>query len=205
MSRKLFQKSVAEAMQEYAPVYPESRKWADTVDYLLKSDGDIISELQRQYRKFGKFREPVILRLNDPDEDADDLIPGTIGHVADGTHRLVSAHLMGVEFILASDSYEETEDMDYSIVTSISTASQENFDADKNEILFDTFRSICISDDLWITSSTASGSPGGVSVYWDEYDSKLLGIINSAVLEKLSEIFPGVAFDVETFCEAWDL
>lgn len=204
MSRNLFQKSVAEAMKEYAPVYPESREWADTVAYLLESDSEIIAELQKQYLKFGEFREPVVLKLDDPDEGSEDLALGTIGYVADGTHRLVSAYLLGVESILASDNYEETEEVDYSIVTRISKTPQNVLSEDKTEILFDKFRSICISDNLWITSSTASGGSDGVSIYWDEYDSSLLKTINSAVAEKLAEIFPDESFTVETLCEAWD-
>jgi hypothetical protein len=191
-------------MAEYAPVYPESRVWTDTADYLLASDGEIIAELQKQYLKFGQFREPVVLKLNDPDEDAEDLIPGKIGYVADGTHRLVSAYLLGVESILVSDSFEESEELGYSIVTWISNVSQKSFSSDELEIFFDKFRSICISDSLWITSSTASGEPNGVSIYWDEYDSSLLPIVNRAVIEKLSELFPEDSFTVETFCEDWD-
>lgn len=204
MSRKLFQKSVAEAMNEYAPVYPESREWSDTVDCLLKSDGEIIAELKKQHLKFGQFREPVILKLDDP-EDTDDLVPGKIGYVADGTHRLVTAYLLGVETILASDSYEESEEMDYSIVTRISNVSQNSLNSDETETLFDKFRSICISDSLWITSSTASGAPDGVCVYWDEYDQKFMQTINDAVIGKLEETFPDRSFSVETFCEPWDI
>jgi hypothetical protein len=191
-------------MKEYAPVYPESREWADTAEYLLKNDGEIISELQRQYLKFGQFREPVVLKLNDPDEDAEDLSPGKIGYVADGTHRLVSAYLLGIETILFSDNHEESEETDYSIVTRVSNTSQKVFGSDEIEILFDKFRSICISDSLWITSSTASGEPDGVSIYWDKYDAALLQEINSAVIGRLLEVFPEHSFAVETLCETWD-
>lgn len=192
-------------MKEYAPVYPESREWSDTADFLLKHDTDIIAELQRQYLAQGQFREPVILKLNDPDEDADDLTGDRIGYVADGTHRLVSAYLLGLKSILVSDNYEETEETEYSIVTRIANVDRKALSEDAGDIVFDKLRSICISDSLWITSSTGSGGSGDWSIYWDEYDASLLQIINSAVSRKLEEIFPETSFTVETLCESWDL
>lgn len=207
LSRKIYQKPISEIMAEYAPVYPNSRLWTDTVNHLLEHDGDIIIELQRQYLEQGQFREPVILKLSESDdetEDTDEAVPGKIGYVGDGTHRLVSAYLLGVESILVSDKYEETEETGYSITTLIVSAEDRQITEDETDILFHKLRSICISDSLWITSSTAGGAPNGVTIYWDEYDKALLQIINNAVDSKLKEIFPEASFTVETYCETWE-
>lgn len=204
MSRKIFQKPVSEVMDEYAPVYPESKIWTDTADFLLEHDTEIITELQRQFLEQGRFREPVVLKLNDPDEDTNDLTDDRIGYVADGTHRLVSAYLLGIENILVANDHEETPETDYSIVTQISNADQKALSDDENDTLFHKLRSICISDSSWITSSTGSGGSDGWSIYWDEYDTSLLQVINSAVVSKLEETFPETSFTVETICETWD-
>lgn len=219
MSRNLFQKSVAEAMKEYAPVYPESRQWADTVEYLLNHDSDILDELKKQFLKFGFFREPVILKLNDSEESFkncarnDNSVSEHIGYVADGTHRLVAAHLLGLESILASDDYEEFEDPQFSIVTQVFPNSSKVKDAknlsledsdDASEVVFEKLRSIYVSDDLWITSSFASGGSNGWNIYWDEYDTSLAQVINEAVIARLAEFFPENSFTVKTVLEDWD-
>lgn len=205
MPRRIFQKSVAEVMNEYAPVYPESGVWADTVSLLLSHDADIITELQKQYLEQGKFREPIVLKFSDSDEDMKDQTNDRLGYVADGTHRLVSAYLLKVDNILVSDSHEESEEKDYSIVTRISNTNCRAFSDDESDIFFEKLRSICISESLWITSSIASGSTDNLSIYWDEYDLSLLQTINDAVDLRLEEIFPEISFAVETLHEPWDL
>lgn len=191
-------------MLEYAPVYPESRKWTDTVKYLSEHDSEIIAELQKQFLEQGEFREPVVLKKFDSDDEADELTSGNLGYVADGTHRLVSAYLLGVDFIKVSDGYADTPESDHFLATEITSDDPKLFSDQHDEIFFDLIRSMCISDSIWITASTASGSLNSATVYWDAEDSSLTSVINDAVVQRLETRFPESSFTVKTFVESWD-
>jgi hypothetical protein len=191
-------------MLEYAPVYPESRKWTDTVKYLSEHESEIITELQKQFLEQGEFREPVVLKKFDSDDEIDELTTGKLGYVADGTHRLVSAYLLGVDFIEVSDGYDETSETDYFLATEVTSDDPKFFSDQYDDIFFDLLRSMCISDSIWITASTGSGSLNSASVYWDAYDPSLTSVINDAVIQRLESRFPKSSFTVKTFVESWD-
>lgn len=204
MTQITFSKSVSEAMSEYAPVYPDSRKWTDTVKYLSEHDSEIIAELQKQFLEQGGFREPVVLKKFDSDDETEESTLGKLGYVADGTHRLVSAYLLGAEFIKVSDGFEETLESDYFLATEITSDDPKLLSEQHDEIFFDLIRSMCISDSIWITASTASGSLNSATVYWDSEDTTLTSIINEAVVQRLEARFPESTFAVKTFVESWE-
>ena len=89
-------RSIAEIMKEYSPVYPESKKWEDTIEYLLNehSEKETIEILIQELARDGKFREPILALQNDEGDK----------YIGDGTHRLVAAYVAGYEEILTSES-----------------------------------------------------------------------------------------------------
>jgi hypothetical protein len=205
MTRKVFQKPIAEVMAEYEPVYPDSRAWADTVAFLLENDSEIIDELQKQFLKQGSFREPVIIKLSDEEDKNRTTKNEVVGYVADGTHRLVSAFLLGTENILVADDYEDFPELEHFVVTKISNSDHSLISVETDELFFDKLRSVCISDDQWITAATGGCDSRSVTIYWDVYDFSLLETINAIVKKKVSSLFPESSFIVETFLEPADL
>lgn len=197
MSQKTFSKPLFEVMQEYSPVYPSSHKWADTINVLLEDDLEVIEELKRQYLKDGSFRDAVVL------EEADEDDPEDMAIIADGTHRVVVAYLLGADEITVSNEYPDFEDKGFCLVTKIVPA-DEDFDDDDYDEIVEKLRSFAISDDLWLTSSLASSGPDGLEIYWDEDDLNLIPIINDKFIELAGKFIEVNEFAITTYASVWE-
>lgn len=195
MTNKRQLKTVNSIMSEYAPVYPESHLWKDTIHYLTsesKPDAKIVSELRKNLKKYGKFRNPITLIEED---DSDEAWEGLRRRVANGTHRLIAAHLEGIETIDVEYCWTEVDD-DVQLETTLSPDTP--FTEDEIDFLFDEFRSFPVSDDLWLDADIAGSGPSGFYAYWSEGCESDIPRINEAIQKFLSKILPNRKISVTT-------
>lgn len=188
-------RSIAEIMEEYSPVYPESKKWEDTIKYLLNepAEKETVEILIQELKRDGKFREPILTLQNDEGDK----------YVGDGTHRLVAAYVAGYEEILTADDYFDDGNEELQNFTTL-ISSEEELDDDDIELIYDYLRSLKINDSIWITCGVAYQEKNKQGFYWD-YDPQVsIEQINTIVKENLQRIFPHTVFEVETFIEKWE-
>lgn len=197
----IYLKKVSEIMDEYKSAYTENGDWSETMKMFLnsKSDKKVIEELQRQYNKYGKFREAITLVGNE-EEDQPNL-------VADGTHRLIAAFLMNVEEVLIMEGYSEPETMHY--LYSVVTSKSGKITDEQDDLIFENLRSVPIDDEIWLTCGVAGMDNGSIiSIYWDSSRSDKIPEINAMILAVLKECTPGMEYDVETIVykedSVWD-
>lgn len=198
MTQKAFMKSLSEVMEEYSPVYPDTHKWIDTIGMLLVDDAEILTELQRQHKMQGEFREPIVISKAEPND------PDDFSNVADGTHRVVAAYLMGLENVLVSHEFPDYEDKGYVNVTHISKYDDSAITEEEFDFLVDKLRSFPLSDDLWITSSLSCLNPEGLEIIWDTDDLELIPAIDAHVQDRLAELMPTTYLEVETYASYFE-
>lgn len=188
--------AVADIWENYLPVYPESRRWEDTRALLLLDpiDRAVLDELMDQHRRLGKFREPVTLVESSED--------GEPAFLADGTHRVVAAQLLGLTHIDAG--WEKAFDPDAGIpVTHITFHRRPS--EEMQDTLMNLLRSVPVNDLAWFTCSISSLGPGGMSLYWGE-DSlgEHIPALETRLWELLEATEPGLMAGVSTEMEYLD-
>lgn len=182
--------SVKDIMTQYKPRYPDSHQWEDTIECVssTREEKMIILELWRQHIAAGGFREPILLGRDDETGD---------WFVNDGTHRLVTAFLLGVDTVKVqheSDSDSEDSECGWLETTISHRADSVSDDTD----IFSVIRSLPLSDSDWVTTSFAlhdEGSTNGVrcgytTIYWDTDDTHLCRQISAQVERRIKEAFP---------------
>lgn len=125
--------------------------WNGVIEYMLKNDSIVIERLRGELKRVGYFREPIILKD---------------GHVADGTHRLVSHILEGSEKVFVSNDYSPFAGSLKSLSTEITLkedVTEETIDYFESKI-----GSINVSDDVWISTSVIFSSKDKVEFIWEQ-------------------------------------
>lgn len=175
-----YKMKVSDLIKKYDHVYydlADTHDWRGLRDSMLDdpSHSSTIYDLVNDLENGGVFRNPVIITSDDDGS-----------FVNDGTHRVIASMLAGVEDILVHDGY--VDDNDGMIpVTKIygSGAWDEDF-----EIISDTFRSIRVNDNIWLTSSFDAMTADAYIVHWDavDYDVYDQGEIDDVINAILDEI-----------------
>jgi len=199
-------------MENYIPFYPDSEKWADTMD-LLTADpyhGEIIRELQEALANGDSFREPVIICEGFTDETGTVWTPC----VDSGTHRVVAAYLSGVDSIIVGNWNDEPSTSSSASVL-MSRISIIGGDPVLNLDMDCAFCSFRIDDESWLTSDFGSMcideadekvcvSAEFAWFTWGDCRQVIQDLIDVAVKARLSKLFPSTVFTVETWCDTLD-
>lgn len=185
--------SVKDIMARYKPRYPNSHLWEDTIECVSSTHEDkmIILELWRQHIAAGDFREPILLGK---DDETDEMF------VNDGTHRLITAFLLGVDRIRVQhkDDAEDYPDDCGWLETKISHRTDHDADISDDTDIFSVIRSLPLSDSEWVTTSFAvhDESPvdgsrcGYTTIYWDTDDPSLCHQISIQVEQRIKDSIP---------------
>jgi hypothetical protein len=146
---------LADLLKHYKPIYPSSHEWADTFALLEAdpSERQVVADLLEDLARDGQFREAI--KLEDDDEQK---------FVGDGTHRVYASHLTGMTEIRTehrsydcSEEYND-EDMYPMTVTRVLYTVEENKMAKDDDALISAARSVRLSNDLWVTADSFTGS-----------------------------------------------
>lgn len=182
--------TVDELCSTYAPLYPEGGNWDETIKYMLnsKADRDIILELMKVIYSGGSFREHVTVGSS-----ADEQLV-----VLDGTHRVVASILLKVSFIeicfydpdieenLVVPEKQVVEVRLQFIPSVLELAPQDDF----SMFVFDHFRSIKVTEKVWLNSDVSTGSGTKINFYYavDILDDVFLTIFSDTLISLLEKL-----------------
>lgn len=162
---------VEEIMANYSPLYPPSQKWEDTFKLLRESEHNwvIVQQLKEYLEQYGTFREPVILSVNDEDEE------DYVAKVEDGTHRVFAHYLSEYQDVKVQEGWQsdgpsgdDTSGYPVLVVT-MQIPCEVASDDDLTENLFDMARSFKVNEDVWFTSDLQSISGCVFYLWWCNY------------------------------------
>ena len=187
--------SVEELCATYAPLYPEGRNWDITTSYLLntKPDNDIVLNLMKDIQAGLPYREHITVG----ESAAEDLV------VLNGTHRVVAARLMKLEFVPVSfydedsEDHENTEDktdcstQTINVGVYFSPEILKRIDSDNlSSVLFDYLRSFKLTDEVWVTSDFSTGWGLESHFFYDLYplDETLITKLTNKIYSILASL-----------------
>lgn len=198
---------LTELLANYKPAYPCSRLWADTFALLESNpfDKEVTQDLLTELARDGKFREPIILSVEDLSEDEDSRPYDA--YVENGTHRIYAYYLAGHENVFAQegwqvDNAEEMYGEDWSLYPETVTVFKPtaSITEEQHEDIIDCLRSFKISDDYWLTSDLAVTVHDLFTVTWSgmELDEEKWDVITEAAGSRLAALLPDHKFIIKT-------
>lgn len=185
-------------IRDYKPVYPEGADWDETARFIYDEEPEHMAVLKASLDRKG-WRQPI--RLSTPEDvetDGD-------AFVLDGTHRVVLAMREGVisvpvvtgdELAPLSDEIESSTDLHIELISGRDLTEDEDF------AIFDLFRSLELTEDIWLNSDIGSGHLGSWSFYYAELDDETHhGRLKRVARSRLKSRFPDHQFKVTTILE----
>lgn len=194
----MYKIKVSELMDKYSPIYPNSNKWNDTIEYMKNSEIELntINLLIKEFEKNNNFKEPVLVSENK-----------NFNYISDGTHRVVAAFLNNPDNLIDIENIMEIKNNEctYSMVTEIKGFDLYKISDDEIMYLQYILRSIKINDDIWITAGGAfSNFNNSFSVCWDKIiDKEHFNLINNRIEEIVSNYTNDSIGEVKTFYESY--
>ena len=195
-----------ELMENFKPVYPQSRVWEDTFKMLSEDpvEFEVVQALVAELEKFGEFRDPVILSSYDewskydrgrrylPGEERDVYVPC----VQDGTHRVYAHFLHGSTEVKTQVGFPSCEGKDFiPYLISFIMFPEVPDSLDEVWTVLEKARSFKVSDDVWVTANTMSSS--GLKKFficWDADEEQIPSLLvqGDAVNTKLKTVVSSV-------------
>lgn len=181
-------------MEKYAPAYPTTRQWKDTINFLTtdKYEKIIIKELQQQYLDQGFFREPI--RLSEKTDPEKTLL--------NGTHRIVALHLLGIEDVkteIGFGKYDEN-DINNQYVIDFSFTIPNNEDDEKISQYYQIIRSFPYDKHVWIEnlgfSQIGDNEKQKIIISYGYENLQYKKIITEKIRKAIVEIFPHISYNI---------
>lgn len=164
---------LSEVLRSFSPVYPAGGDWTATRDYLLRTQSEMMADLQKSIITYG-FRNPVILARHS--DVTDELC------VLDGTHRVVCAMLAGLKSIPVVYGYPHDDKLDFVTLEVFLYGAESD---DPFEDVFVVLESFELNPDTWARCESASGTRTTVSLSYIDLTEGHIEALKETATRKL--------------------
>jgi hypothetical protein len=167
--------TVEEIKTKFKPIYPEGENWDLTIDFLLKSPAEaiIINDLTEALKVNGAFREPIYVGKAVREDDSE------FEAVLNGTHRVATAIISGLQTLEVDFEIEENEEKSESNISEnkyyptieakieFTDLINPSEDEEQFELIFDYLRSFKLDESEWVTADLCSGMKGTFTFFYE--------------------------------------